>query len=60
LERHQQTPIDAYGATSPAEFFAVVTECFFEKSKELKQKHPVLYRQLSEFYQQDPAGYINS
>ncbi len=58
LERHQKTPIDEYGATNPAEFFAVVTECFFEKPKELRKKHLYLYKQLSEFYQQDPASYM--
>ncbi|MHB1844801.1 MAG: M90 family metallopeptidase [Deltaproteobacteria bacterium] len=47
--------IDPYGATNPAEFFAVVTETFFEKPRQLRAKHPDLYRQLQEFYQQDPA-----
>lgn len=60
IKRNQQTLIDAYGATNLAEFFAVVTEYFFEKPLELKSKHPELYRQLKEFYQQDPASYINS
>ena len=58
IERDQQTLIDAYGATNLAEFFAVITECFFEKPRELKKKHPRLYDQLQEFYQQDPASYI--
>ena len=60
LQQHQKTPIDKYGATNPAEFFAVITECFFEKSTELQNTHPELYQQLSEFYKQDPAGYIDS
>jgi MtfA peptidase len=51
-----QTLIDAYGATNPAEFFAVVTETFFEKPRQLKAKHPELYGQLQQFYQQDPAA----
>lgn len=58
LKRNQQTLIDEYGATNLAEFFAVVTEAFFEKPRELKKKHPELYQQLTEFYRQDPAGYI--
>lgn len=58
LKRNQQTLIDEYGATNLAEFFAVVTEYFFEKPQELQKKHPELYRQLKEFYQQDPATYI--
>lgn len=54
-ERHHRTLIDRYGATNPAEFFAVVTETFFEKPRQLRAKHPELYRQLQEFYRQDPA-----
>ena len=49
--------IDKYGATSPAEFFAVVTECFFLKPVELEVQHPELYRQLSLYYRQDPGEY---
>ncbi len=49
------TLLDKYGATDPAEFFAVATEFFFEKPKELKQLHPDLYSELKRFYHQDPA-----
>jgi Mlc titration factor MtfA (ptsG expression regulator) len=59
LKQNQQTLIDEYGATNPAEFFAVVTELFFEKPNELSQKHPELYREFSGFYQQDPAQYYS-
>jgi hypothetical protein len=58
LERvaaHQPGDIDAYGAISPAEFFAVVTEAFFEKGAQLRAKHPDLYEVLRAFYRQDPA-----
>jgi Mlc titration factor MtfA (ptsG expression regulator) len=48
--------IDRYGATNPAEFFAVVTETFFEKPRQLKEKHPELYDQLQQFYLQDPLA----
>jgi Mlc titration factor MtfA (ptsG expression regulator) len=48
--------IDAYGATNPAEFFAVVTEMFFEKPRALKRRHPELYAELAGFYKQDPAA----
>ena len=54
-ERHRKTVIDGYGATNPAEFFAVVTEAFFEKPRQLRTKHPELYAQLAAFYRQDPA-----
>ncbi len=53
---HQPGDIDAYGATNPAEFFAVVTEAFFETGTELKQRHPELYEVLRTFYRQDPAA----
>jgi Mlc titration factor MtfA (ptsG expression regulator) len=49
------TILDEYGATSQAEFFAVATECFFEKPKQLQKYHPQLYDELKLFYQQDPA-----
>jgi len=48
--------IDEYGATSPAEFFAVVTEAFFERGGELKSEHSELYEVLRAFYRQDPAA----
>jgi len=51
----QKSVLDEYGATNPAEFFAVVTECFFEKPRPLRQQHPALYDELKRFYQQDPA-----
>ena len=50
------TSIDAYGATNPAEFFAVVTEAFFGWPRELRRTHPALYDQLKAFYRQDPAS----
>jgi MtfA peptidase len=59
LERvaaHRPGDIDAYGAVSPAEFFAVVTEAFFEMGARLKRRHPELYEVLRAFYRQDPAG----
>ncbi|HXI83989.1 MAG TPA: M90 family metallopeptidase [Verrucomicrobiae bacterium] len=52
----QPTLIDKYGATEPAEFFAVVTEYFFEKPLELWQRHPELYEELRRFYRQNPAS----
>jgi MtfA peptidase len=48
------TLIDQYGAKNPAEFFAVITEVFFERPSELRQKHPALYEELRSFYRQDP------
>ncbi|MCB9838543.1 MAG: zinc-dependent peptidase [Phycisphaeraceae bacterium] len=45
----------AYAATSPAEFFAVATERFFERPRDLQRQSPELYEQLKQFYMQDPA-----
>ena len=49
--------IDDYGATNPAEFFAVITEAFFERPRALRKRHPALYAQLQRFYRQDPSLY---
>jgi Mlc titration factor MtfA (ptsG expression regulator) len=51
----RSTVLDDYGATDPAEFFAVATECFFEKPHVLRKRHPELYEELRSFYRQDPA-----
>jgi len=56
LHAGRRSDIDSYGATSPAEFFAVVTEMFFEKPSALKRRHPELYEELATFYKQDPAA----
>jgi hypothetical protein len=55
---HQQrTVMDEYGATNPAEFFAVATEVFFEKPNQLFKMRPALYSELSQYYQLDPRGW---
>lgn len=54
-QRHRSV-IDPYGATNPAEFFAVITETFFEKPRQLQSRHPELYAELRTFYRQDPAA----
>jgi Mlc titration factor MtfA (ptsG expression regulator) len=53
---NRPTLLDKYGATNPAEFFAVVTEYFFEQPQQLRERHPELYKELKLFYRQDPAG----
>jgi Mlc titration factor MtfA (ptsG expression regulator) len=55
LRQYQPDVLKPYGAVSPAEFFAVATELFFEKPIQLRSQHPALYEQLQRFYQQDPA-----
>jgi len=56
IRNHQQTAINAYGATNPAEFFAVISEIFFTAPDILKQNNPEVYDQLLLFYKQEPAG----
>lgn len=46
----ERSDINPYGATNEAEFFAVVSEYFFERPKLLKEKHPELYKLLSEIF----------
>ncbi len=57
LEQRHKTVMDRYGATNPAEFFAVATETFFEKPEQLAKKHPELFAQLQKFYQVNPADW---
>jgi len=59
VENGQKTILDSYGATSPAEFFAVATETFFEKPNQLHQKHPSLYELLQRYYRLDPRQWQN-
>ncbi len=59
VEYRADSVIDAYGAVSPAEFFAVATESFFEKPLQMKQELPELYEQFKIFYNMDPAEWRN-
>jgi hypothetical protein len=49
--------VDPYGATNPAEFFAVTTELFFERPAALAAERPALYEQLKRCYRVDPASW---
>ena len=55
VDRGKETFIDPYAAEHPSEFFAVVSEVFFEWPHELKADYPEVYEQLALFYRQDPA-----
>ena len=48
--------IDDYAAESPAEFFAVMSEAFFECPAVVVALYPDVYAQLALFYRQDPAS----
>ncbi|MEW4570090.1 M90 family metallopeptidase [Tautonia sp. JC769] len=54
-ERGLPSVLDRYGATNPAEFFAVATECYFEKPGELRHSHPELFEELRAYYRFDPT-----
>jgi Mlc titration factor MtfA (ptsG expression regulator) len=47
-------PFDGYAAESPAEFFAVLSEIFFEQPERIAAVYPDVYAQLKVFYRQDP------
>ena len=48
-----RSDINPYGATSPTEFFAVISEYFFERPQLLKSKHPDLYKMLEKMFRTD-------
>ena len=52
----EHTEIDPYATESPGEFFAVVSETFFEIPDIVKAVYPRVYQQLALFYRQDPAS----
>ena len=52
--QNQRTVIDHYGATNPAEFFAVSTETFFERPRELEHEHAQLFSLLQTYFRVDP------
>jgi Mlc titration factor MtfA (ptsG expression regulator) len=51
------TLLDTYGATNPAEFFAVSVEAFFERPAALSSTHPRLYAELQSYFDQNPIEY---
>ena len=53
-KKRRRSVLRRYGATHPAEFFAVATEAFLEKAKQMKKKHPELYEELKSYYKLDP------
>lgn len=55
VQQGQSGGMDDYGATNPAEFFAVATETFFEQPHALRQHHRDLYDLFQRYYRLDPA-----
>ena len=58
VEAGEHSLLDDYGATDPAEFFAVLAEVFFEQPQPLRAENPVLYDELSRFFRVDPASWL--
>lgn len=54
------TLFDSYAATNPAEFFAVISEVFFEQPDLFAAQHPELYQQLRSFYALDPLSWAHT
>ena len=54
VDAGEETAIDPYASYDPAEFFAVLTEVFFETPGLLHAEYPAVYRQLRQFYRQHP------
>ena len=57
LAQGEPTLFGAYAATEPAEFFAVVSEVFFERPAEFAAGHPALYAELASYYSVDPLAW---
>lgn len=55
LRHHRTSWLDPYGATKPAEFFAVLTETFYQQPQHLKEQQPAVYDLLRDFYRIDPG-----
>jgi MtfA peptidase len=53
----QHSVMDHYGATNPAEFFAVATETFFEKPWQMAERHAALFSELFKYYRVDPRAW---
>jgi Mlc titration factor MtfA (ptsG expression regulator) len=56
VDAWEETAIDEYAAENPAEFFAVISEAFFETPLGVRDEYPDVYAQLALFYRQDTAA----
>ncbi|AOY88448.1 hypothetical protein BKP64_09875 [Marinobacter salinus] len=57
LRHHRKSWLDPYGASQPAEFFAVLTEAFFQQPKHLHAEQPEVYEALRGYYRLDPEDF---
>lgn len=58
-QRRSNTLLDTYGATNPAEFFAVATEALFEQPHDLKKKHRELFDEMTGYFGVDPTVWMD-
>jgi hypothetical protein len=56
VARGEPGAIDPYAAEHPSEFFAVLSEAFFETPAAVHEEYGEVYRLLAAFYRQDPAA----
>ncbi len=54
FQKHRKSGLDRYGATNPAEFFAVLSEVFFETPQKLVDAYPDIYEIMVKFFRQIP------
>lgn len=59
VDAQEETLLDPYASETPGEFFAVISEAFFETPLAIKEAYPAVYEQLVLFYRQDPAAAIS-
>ena len=60
VDAGEDTIIDPYASETPGEFFAVLSEAFFELPDVVQDEYPAVYDQLSQFYRQDPLVRLES
>ncbi|MCL2830357.1 MAG: zinc-dependent peptidase [Betaproteobacteria bacterium] len=56
VDDEEEVDIDPYASEHPSEFFAVISESFFEDPELVAREYPALYEQLAAFYRQDPLA----
>jgi Mlc titration factor MtfA (ptsG expression regulator) len=56
VDSGEETVIDPYASDDPAEFFAVLSENFFERPDLVDREYPALYALLRSYYRQDPLS----
>lgn len=58
VDAGDETRLDPYAATDPAEFFAVLSETFFTAPRWIREDYPAVYLQLASFYRQDTGALL--